>query len=155
MLVTLAVTAIVAVLTGWWLPRGPVTTFAAVMAVVLAAVLGVAAGRFTGSRWSLLLTPAVFMVFFELARLRADGPRVDAIRFDGIYGVIMFIAGRGVDAVLILLPMLVGIGFGVVAARRAAGAVPKRRWPGRVLLGLGTIAVLVLVAALLRPASTE
>ncbi|WP_165547193.1 alpha/beta fold hydrolase [Kribbella sindirgiensis] len=96
-----------------------------------------------------------FALVFELVRLRIDGPTVDGVRLDGIYGVLMLIAGRGVDAILMLLPFTVGVGFGLVAFRRSSGSVPRHRWPGRILLTLGAVTVLALLAALLRPASTE
>jgi pimeloyl-ACP methyl ester carboxylesterase len=102
-----------------------------------------------------LLAPATFALFFELVRLRVDGPTVDGIRLDGIYGVMMLIAGRGVDAVLILLPITVGVAYGIVADRSRRGSVPRHRWPGRALLGVATVAMAVLLAALLRPAWTE
>ena len=152
---TVATATAAGLLAGWWIPRGPTTTVQAVVALVTALGLGFLAGRLTGSRWAFLITPVTFAVFFELVRLRVDGPTVDGIRLDGIYGVMMFITGRGVDAVLILLPMAVGVGYGLVASRRSAGSEPRHRRAGRVLLIVATLAVVVLLAALLRPASTE
>ena len=140
---------------GWLLPRGPVTTTQALVAILVALAVGFTAGRLTGSRWALLLAPAVFVLAFELARLRADGPTIDAIRLDGVYGVLMFVVGRGVDGVLMLLPMLVGTGFGLLAFRRATGTDAAGRWPGRILLSIGTLLVVLLVVGLLRPATTE
>jgi pimeloyl-ACP methyl ester carboxylesterase len=142
-------------LAGWLIPRGAVTTVEAVVVVVAAICVGFLAGRMVASRWALLATPATFAVLFELARLRVDGPTVDGIRLDGIYGLMMLISGRGVDAVLILLPMALGVGYGLVTHRRSTGHGSSHRWPARVLLTVGTLAVVVLVAALLRPASTE
>jgi hypothetical protein len=60
------------------------------------------------SRWAMVLAPAVFMLAFELARMRVDGPTVDDVRVGNLYGLVMLVAGRGVDAVLMLLPMIVG-----------------------------------------------
>jgi pimeloyl-ACP methyl ester carboxylesterase len=125
------------------------------LVVVAAFGVGAGAGRLTGSRWALLLTPVTFALAFELARLPVDGPTVDGIRLDSIYGVLMLVAGRGVDAVLMLLPLTVGVGLGLAAFRRSTGSLPRRRWPGRILLTLGTVAVLALLAGLLRPAATE
>jgi pimeloyl-ACP methyl ester carboxylesterase len=150
-----AIAAAAGALGGWWLPRGPVTTSQALVAVLAGLAVGYAAGRLTGSRWALLLAPAVFALVFELARVRVDGPTIDAIRLDGIYGVLVLMVGRGVDGVLMVLPMLVGTGFGLVAFRRAAGTNPPGRWPGRIVLTVGTVLIAILVAGLLRPASTE
>jgi proline iminopeptidase len=142
-------------LAGWWIPRGPVTTVEAIIALVAAAGVGFAVGRLMGTRWALLLAPVTFALLFELVRLRVDGPTVDGIHLGNIYGVLMLVAGRGVDAALLLLPMAVGAGHGLVVARRAAGTAPRRRWPGRIVLTLTTVVVVALLAALLRPASTE
>jgi len=150
-----AVAAVAGTLAGWWIPRGPVTTGEAVVTMLAGLGVGFGAGRSTGSRWAFLITPATFAICFELIRLRVDGPTVDGIRLDGIYGAIMLIAGRGVDAVLVLVPIMVGVGYGLVTFRRSIGSVSRNPWPGRVLLGAATVAIVLLLAALLRPASTE
>ena len=72
--------AVVAGLISAWLtPRGPVTAPEALVSMATALVIGVAAGLVMGSRWSILVTPVVFVVVFELARLGIDGPTVDGI----------------------------------------------------------------------------
>lgn len=82
-----ALPAVVAgLLAGWLMPRGPVTTAQAVVALSVAIGVGGASGWLLRSRWALLLAPAAFMVVFELARMRVDGPTVDGVRLDGIYG---------------------------------------------------------------------
>jgi pimeloyl-ACP methyl ester carboxylesterase len=144
-------------LAGWLIPRGPVTTPQAVTALIAAVLVGTATGWWTRSRWALALAPVTFMVVFELARMRVDGPTVDGIRLDGIYGVMALVAGRGVDAVLILLPMIVGASYGAALARRhriPKAEPPRRPLLRRVALGLATLAVVALLAGLLRPAST-
>jgi pimeloyl-ACP methyl ester carboxylesterase len=93
-------------------------------------------------------------------RIRVDGPTVDGIALNGLYGVIALIGGRGIDALLMLLPLTVGCGWGLVVARRFGRSATTRLPVGRNLvrrgvLLLGTAAVLLLVAGLLRPASTE
>ena len=144
-------------LAGWLIPRGPVTTAEAVTALLAAILVGGATGWWTRSRWAMLLAPVTFMVVFELARMRVDGPTVDGIRLDGIYGVMALVAGRGVDAVLIVLPMMVGASYGAALARRHRtpdAAKPRRHLVRRTGLGIATLAVLALLAGLLRPAST-
>ena len=146
-----------AVLAGWLTPRGPVTTVEAVFTLVAALVLGFAVGFLIRSRWALLLAPAVFMLVFELVRIPTNGPTVDGIRLDGLYGVIAFVGGRGIDAILFLLPLMLGVSYGLALARRLAPRPAQQPGPRRVrrgLLTVATLAVVVLVAGLLRPAST-
>lgn len=128
--------------------------------VLLAALgTGVMVGWLVRSRWILLAAPFVFVLVFELVRARVDGPTVDGISVEGIYGVIALIGGRGVDAVLMLLPLAVGCGWGLLLARRSgpsiAGGSAGRQLIGRGALAVGTAAVVVLTAGLLRPASTD
>ena len=153
-----AVAGTAAVVAGWLVPRGPVTTGEALTALLAAVGVGLAAGWMMRSRWAMLLAPAVFMVVFEAARLRVDGPTVDGIRLDNLYGVMALVAGRGVDAVLILFPMVVGVSYGIALAKRREGlpkVVRSRHLVRRAFLALVTLAVVALVAGLLRPASTE
>ncbi|MGB7981338.1 MAG: alpha/beta hydrolase [Candidatus Nanopelagicales bacterium] len=154
---TAAAPAVVAgLVAGWLIPRGPVTTPEAVSALIAAVLVGAMTGWWLRSRWALILAPATFMVIFELARVRVDGPTVDGVRLDGIYGVMALVAGRGVDAVLVLLPMMVGASYGAALARRRLldGAKPDRQRGRRTVLGLATLAVMALFLGLVRPAST-
>jgi pimeloyl-ACP methyl ester carboxylesterase len=148
-------TAAAAAAAGWLIPRGPVTTVEAVAAILVGLGAGFASGRLLGSRWALLAAPVTFALVFELARMRVDGPTVDGIQIDGIYPVLVLVTGRGVDALLMLLPLVIGAGYGVVVARLGTRATRRSRWPGRVLLALGSAVVVVLLAALVRPAATE
>jgi proline iminopeptidase len=157
----LVVTALAGVLAGWLLPRGPVTTPEAVLALLAALGVGLGAGWLTRTRWVLLVAPVTFMVVFELVRMRADGPTVDGIALNGLYGLIALIGGRGIDALLMLLPLGVGCAWGVVLARRYGVPAPTPRSSRHLVdllrqgvLTLATGAVLVLAAGLLRPAST-
>lgn len=142
---------------GWLLPRGPVTTAEAVATLLIGLGVGVGAGWLTRTRWVLLLAPVAFVVVFELVRMRIVGPTVDGISLNGLYGVIALVGGRGVDAILVLLPLLVGCSWGLVLARRLhrPPAGPPRHLMRRGVLVLATGAVALLAAGLLRPASTE
>jgi pimeloyl-ACP methyl ester carboxylesterase len=133
-----------------------VTTSQAIIALVAAILVGVATGWWLRSRWAVLVAPSAFVVAFELARMRVGGPTVDGIRLDGIYGAMALVAGRGVDAVLLLLPVMVGASYGSSLAR-SAGAPDeesRRHLLRRGALGIATLAVVALLAGLLRPAST-
>jgi hypothetical protein len=98
------------------------------------------------------------MAVFELARIRVEGPTVDGIDLGGLYGVIALIGGRGIDALLMLLPLIVGCGWGVVLGRRyvrTAESGPGGRHLVRLgVLAISTVSVIVLSAGLVRPAST-
>ncbi|HLV13134.1 MAG TPA: alpha/beta hydrolase [Trueperaceae bacterium] len=145
----LGLAALSGVVAGLALPRGPVTTDQALALLVGGLAVGGAAGALLRSRWALLLVPALHLVAFELVRVGAVGPTVDLPRFDTAFGVLAFLLGRGVYAVLGLLPMVVGAWLGVTAVHSLAGA-PVAWLP----VGLGALAVAGLAAWLLVPAST-
>jgi len=143
-------------ISAWLTPRGPVTTAQALASMAAALVIGVAAGLVMGSRWSLLVTPVVFAVVFELARLGIDGPTVDGIHLGSTYGVIAFVLGRLVHGVLVLAPMILGTIYGVWLAGRlgregsaAPGVV------GWVLIGAATLALVAVAVLVARPATTH
>ncbi len=151
------VVATAAAVMGWLIPRGPVTTPEAVLALVAALAVGFGSGWSANSRWMLLAAPVTFMLAFEVARVRTDGPTVDGIAVGGLYGVIAFVGGRGIDALLMLLPLIVGCSWGLLVARRLAlfSTGPVGRHPVRLtVLALSTCAVLALGSGLLRPATT-
>ncbi len=157
-----AVAASYGVIAGLWTPRGPLTTAEALIAMTLAALTGVAAGLATRSRWSLLVAPAVFALVFEIIRLRIVGPTVDGIHLGSTYGVIAFVTGRGLHGVLTLLPMALGATLAAAWTRRGS---PSRNRGGligsaghAIRLGVvvaATVSVLVLAAAVVRPATTD
>ncbi|HQR80462.1 MAG TPA: alpha/beta hydrolase [Actinomycetota bacterium] len=141
-----------AVAAGWWMPRGPLTTTAAILSIVASLGVGVLAGILVRSRWAMALAPVTFVVVFELTRMGADGPMVDGIHLS-TYGVIALITGRGFHGLLTLLPMTLGAALGAGIVRE-----PKTRgWkavPGRLGALLAGMALLTLIAGLLRPAAT-
>jgi proline iminopeptidase len=144
-----------ALASAWLTPRGPITEAHVLATLGGALALGVAAGLLTGSRWSGVLVPLVFTVVFELARLRVDGPTVDGIHLGSMYGMFAFVLGRGVHAVVALLPMIVGVLLGVELASRLGrvrtAGLGLIGWV--VVLGVGA-GLLVLAFAVSRPAST-
>jgi pimeloyl-ACP methyl ester carboxylesterase len=159
---------------GLTMPRGPMTTTQSLLALALALAAGALAAWALRSRWAALLAPAAMAGVFEVARLGTPGPSVGPIRLDTVYGVVAFIAGRGFDALVILLPMVVGALWAAALVRRRgpARATAITRSPGRSLgrspgrslgrrvarrgtLALATVAVVVLALALARPTGTE
>jgi pimeloyl-ACP methyl ester carboxylesterase len=155
------------VVLGSVLPRGPMTTAQSLAALGLGAAVGLLTGWLLGSRWAALLAPLAFGAGFELARIGAVGPTVDAIRLDGLYGIVALVVGRGFDLLVIAVPMAVAALWGAALARRPIqpaaapddgqpGSTRSRFWPvvRGAALGVATLAVLGLVVALARPART-
>lgn len=147
---------------GWLIPRGPLTTFAALASIVASLVVGGTAGLVMRSRWAMLLAPAVFVVLFELTRMGSVGPTVDAIHLGSTYGILAFAVGRGFHGVLAIFPMVVATAFGAGAGRRlgrpggsarrgsTAGLYARR---GVAIAAAGGIVLLGL--AVVRPAGTN
>ena len=138
---------------GWWTPRGPVTTPEALATIGLGLLVGGFTGRVMRSRWAMLLAPV---------RAGTSGPLVDGIHLGSTLGVLAFVLGRGLHGILVLLPMLLGVALGAADSRRRDGSTPVRhgwagafRWArvgGTVLVAL---AVVALAAGISRPASTD
>lgn len=113
-------------LAGWWTPRGPLTITQALCSVAVSAAVGLAAGRYAGSRRVLVAVPIVFAAGLELTRLRVGGPSA-GVPHPSVLGVLVLLAGRGLHAALTLLPMVLGevVGRGVTGRLgRIAVAVP-------------------------------
>ena len=143
-------------ISAWLAPRGPVTTTQALVSMAAALVLGVVSGLVMGSRWSMLVTPAVFVVAFELARLGMEGPTVDGIHLASTYGIIAFVLGRLVHGLLVLAPMMLGTVYGVwLAARLARGASATMGAAGWIFTGLATLALVAIAIVFARPATTH
>jgi hypothetical protein len=131
------------VLAGWWTPRGPLTGGQALISVAVSALIGLAAGRSSRSRWVFLIAPAIFTIALELTRAGVRGPSADAPHAS-VFGVAVLLAGRGLQAVVTVLPMLLAIAYGRGVTgrfRRFAVAVP-------------TAGVLLFTAAAVVPART-
>ncbi|MGS0686799.1 alpha/beta fold hydrolase [Nakamurella sp. GG22] len=133
----IALAAAFGLLSGWLIPRGPVTGLHAVTAMVAAFGVGAFAGFVMRSRWAMLLAPAVFVAVFELVRFGAAGPTVDALDLTNLLGVVIAAVGRGFQGVLSLVPMALGAALGAGVARRLHGQPAAR--PG----GWGTTGLVV------------
>ncbi|MBB3094956.1 hypothetical protein FHR83_002619 [Actinoplanes campanulatus] len=139
-----------------WTPRGPLTGGQALWSIAISLVVGVLAGRAAGTRWMILGAPLAYAIAFELARMSATGPSVDAPH-PSVLGLLVLITGRGVHGLLALFPMAAGAAWGSGVRRRiplglaAAGlvlaAVPARteRIPGGVaeLAQVGGLRVMI------------
>lgn len=144
-------------LSGWLMPRGPLTTAEALATMAVSLFVGVSAGALMRSRWAMLFSPAVSVAVFEATRMGVDGPTVDSVQTSP-YGLLAFIVGRGFHALLGLTPMILGAALGA-ALMRSGQHSPGRHaalWRGirrtaAVAVGL---ALLALAAVIARPAST-
>ena len=148
-------------LAGWLTPRGPLTAAEGLITMVAALLVGVFAGLAMRSRWAMLLAPVVFVIVFELARIRVSGPTVDGIQ-TSTYGLVALTVGRGIHGALALAPMVLGAALGAGLARRIAGgpAIRYGRAPAglharRAVAGLVGIGLVVLAVGIARPASTD
>lgn len=162
--ISVAVAGGFGVILGITMPRGPLTTLQALIALLSSLLVGGTAGLLLRSRWAMLLTPAVFMLVFELVRAGTDGPTVDAINLTNIYGVIALVVGRGFTGLLTVLPMLIGAVYGAALARRVGGSIntppgssSHRIWriTRRIVAGVTALSVLALAALIARPAGTD
>lgn len=139
----------------WLTPRGPATTTQALATMAAALLIGVLAGLIMGNRWSLLVTPLVFVIVFELARLGVDGPTVDGIHLDTVYGIIAFVVGRLFHGLLALAPLILGAVYGVwLAARLGADRTTAPGTAGWAFTALASVGLLALAIVIARPAST-
>ena len=153
--VAVAAVVLFAQFCGEVIPRGPVTTTQALVAMTVALGVGLVAGFATGSRWTMLAGPLLFAIVFELKRLDLVGPTVDMVDLGSFYGVIAFVLGRLVPAILLLGPMVLGARLGVgLAARLGHDSSRVLNTGGLIGIGLASAAFVVLAVFIARPAST-
>jgi proline iminopeptidase len=153
---TIGLTALWGVAAGVLTPRTPQTTAAALTSILVSLAVGVAAGLLTRSRWAMLVAPLVFAVAFEIVRMPLGGPTVDAPHLS-TYGVFALVIGRGLHALLSLLPIVVGAAWGAFAVARRDRQLPGGRVRGALRWTAMTASFIVLAAIVLavaRPAST-
>jgi pimeloyl-ACP methyl ester carboxylesterase len=143
-------------LSAWWMPRGPLTSAAAIMSIVVSLGVGWASGFVLRSRWAMLLAPVVYAVAFEAGRLGVEGPMVDAPHLS-TYGAIALLTGRGVQALLTVVPLALGAALGAGWTRRAEGR-RSNAWSlvlGRTVAVVTGMALVLLTMGLARPATTD
>jgi len=145
-----------ALVSAWLTPRGPITSMEALVSMGTALIAGVVVGVMTGSRLSMVVTPALFMIVFELARVGVDGPTVDGISLGTFYGVLAFGVGRVVHGVLVLAPMILGAVYGVALAgylgRPTTATVGVGRW---IVTAIATVILMAVAFFVSRPATTS
>jgi proline iminopeptidase len=129
------------------MPRGPVTGGQALVVIGASLLIGAAAGYLMRSRWAMVVAPLGYIVAYELARIGIGGASLEVVRLDSVYGVAALVAGRGIHALLALLPMVVGVSLGLAFAR-------PRRVLALLPTGLLVLAVIGLAVLVALPAST-
>jgi pimeloyl-ACP methyl ester carboxylesterase len=150
-----ALSAGAALISAWLTPRGPITTSQTLISMIAALVIGGIAGFLTGSRWSILITPAVFMGVFELARLGVEGPTVDSINLGSTYGIIAFVLGRLAHGLFVLIPMVIGTQYGIWLSGRLGNDNLSRIGAFNLTLTILFSVLLITIAFYIaRPAST-
>ena len=145
------------VVAGLLTPRSPLTTGAALVSIVVSLGVGGVAGFVTRSRWALVAAPLAFAVAFELTRMPVQGPTVDAPHLS-TYGVFALVVGRGLHALLSLLPLALGAAWGLLAVARRDGRLPAgraRRVMRWTAVAASALLVVAVAAAVARPASTD
>ena len=155
-----SIAGLAGLLCGLLMPRGPITSTQALVAMLSGFIVGGVSGLVLRSRWAMALAPLSFIGVYELARINVSGPTVDAVHWD-VVGIIALVVGRGFHGLLQVLPMVLGAAYGAALARRACRQTPSRRLLSRVgrysrrfvagIMAVGLAGLAVLVAA---PAST-
>ena len=161
--VAAGLSALAALILSFLMPRGPVTTGEALSLMGVGLAVGLIAGLATRSRWSMLIAPVAFVAVFELTWLGVSGPTVDGIHPGSIYGIVALVSGRGLFAVLGIVPMLLGVSFGVAAAgRREPGAADQPMGKRRIglnarrgVVAVVSLAVVALAVFIARPPTTD
>ncbi len=116
------------------IPRGPTTTLAGLGVIVLALVVGLASGTLLRSTWAVIPAGLAQLLVFEVGRAGLDGPTVDAIRLDSSFGIIALLVGRGLHALLVLVPLVVGARVGALAATGRLTPRSPASWVGAFLV---------------------
>jgi proline iminopeptidase len=147
-----------AVAAAWVLPRGPLTTVQAVVLLLGALAVGSASALRSTAAGRGAIGPALFVLAYELRWLGVDGPMFDPPPLDSILSVLVLALGRGWLALLVLLPMLVGVAHGRGLSRRRGrygrATVPGHPLGSRILTGVATAVVVLLLVGLVRQPST-
>ena len=147
---TIIITTIFGVASGALTPRGPLTSTETIATMFGALLVGAIGGLLMQNRWASFVIPATYWVAMELSRINITGPTVDGIQLGSLYGVIAFILGRGLQAVIVFTPMILGIQYG--AGPIASGTFVPRENIGLIVF---TVIVVLFSAALVNPATTK
>ena len=133
------------------LPRGPATAVATLTVMVTSLVVGFIAGLTVRSRWVAVPIILTHILAVEIGRLDVAGPTVNGLRLNEPFGILALALGRGFHGLVGLLPMVIGVFWGVVMAMRLGGRAPGR-FPKKRLI-ITTLAMVLLAELIALPAS--
>jgi pimeloyl-ACP methyl ester carboxylesterase len=143
--------SLVALLTGVFIPFGPITNTQVWIVMLSSLGIGLFAGWLTRTSWAMLLAPLTYILIFELVRYNGLLPTTGALRLDNSYGLLALIMGRGFHGLVGLLPMVLGAGLGLYLVRdqsgqpAGTGSAVLKALP-LVIMGIVVVAVAVLNA---------
>jgi proline iminopeptidase len=126
--------------------RGPITPLQGIAVMGLACAIGVIGGGLARSRWILPVLGVCYIVGVEVGRTGVTAATL-GIRFDNPYGVIAFMLARGVHGLLVLLPLVFGVLFGI----RVVSSPGRGRPVGAAVFGAVSLGLVLLVVS---PGST-
>jgi pimeloyl-ACP methyl ester carboxylesterase len=134
------------------IPRGPTSGAAAVTLMTATLLTGALTALVLGSRWAMLVGPALHLAGFEIGRATVfdvAGETFGRPDFSTSLGVAMFLAGHVMYGVVALAPMALGAILGAATARRftADRATPRRGSGWRRAATAARIAATLLLAA--------
>lgn len=152
-LLGVAMAATAALLCANLLPRGPVTSAEALLAMPAALLVGVGTGVLIRRRFAVALIPAVFVVVLEIAQLGLEGPTVDRPHVTMV-GLLAWAAIRLLLGLLLVAPLAVGAGWGLQFATRHDHERYGYGRLGLATLVLATLLLAGLAALIAMPAST-
>jgi len=120
MFIAITITSVMGFLFAKYAPRGPITTSQVLVTIAGGLILGFICGLIAQNRWIYLAAPVLFWAFFEISRFGTSGPTVDIVNLGSIYGVIAFVLGRLIPFLLVAVPMLVGVRYGLWLAAKTS-----------------------------------
>lgn len=144
-------------------PRGPATALQALIVMCCGFLVGCIAGL--AMRWrspskgrshlAMLLAPTAYIIAAEIGQLNRVGPTVGPIRLDESFGLLALLLGRGFHGLVGVLPIVAGVGIGIMIADLSAPLLSNPASPKRRLLTITLTTALVVLAGLIAlPAST-
>jgi proline iminopeptidase len=132
------------------MPRGPATATQALIVIATSLILGGMAGVIMRSRWAILITTIAYIIAIEIGRFAIIGPTVNALRLNEPFGILALILGRGFHGLVGILPMILGVYWGIAIADRLTNIthnIKPSKWAIVATIGLSILAILIALPA--------